>query len=50
MIPPAARVGDRVLFGRYAGNEITVDGEEYLLLRDEEIMAARLESSDASEA
>ena len=30
--------GDKVLFSRYSGTDITVDGEELLLLRDEEIL------------
>ncbi len=30
--------GDRVLFGKYGGNEIKVDGEEYLILREDEIL------------
>jgi len=31
--------GDRVLFGKYGGTEIKLDGEEYLILREEEILA-----------
>jgi chaperonin GroES len=31
--------GDRVLFGRYAGTEIKVEGEEYLMMREEDILA-----------
>ena len=30
--------GDRVLFGKYAGTEIKIDGEELLILREEEIL------------
>jgi chaperonin GroES len=30
--------GDRVLFGKYSGNEVKVDGEEYLVLREDDIM------------
>ena len=32
------KAGDRILFGKYAGNEITVDGVEHLILREEEIL------------
>jgi chaperonin GroES len=32
-------VGDRVLFGKYSGSEIRVDDEDYLILREEEILA-----------
>ena len=35
--PLAVKDGDRVLFGRYAGTEIKVDGEERLVLRENEI-------------
>ncbi|MEZ4317972.1 MAG: co-chaperone GroES [Myxococcota bacterium] len=36
--PLAVKVGDRVLFSRYAGNEIKVDGEERLVLREDEVL------------
>ena len=32
------KAGDRVLFGKYAGTEIKLDGEEHLILREEEIL------------
>ncbi|MBM4284607.1 MAG: co-chaperone GroES [Deltaproteobacteria bacterium] len=31
--------GDKVLFGRYAGSEIKVEGQEYLMMREEDILA-----------
>ena len=33
------KVGDKVLFGKYAGTEVKVDGEELLVMREEDIMA-----------
>ncbi len=30
--------GDRVLFGKYSGSEITLDGEEFLMMREDEIL------------
>jgi chaperonin GroES len=33
------KVGDRVLFGKYAGTEINIDGEEHLIMREEDIIA-----------
>jgi chaperonin GroES len=33
------KVGDRVLFGKYAGTEVKVDGEELLVMREDDIMA-----------
>ena len=35
--PLVVKIGDRVVFGRYAGSEIKVDGEERLVLREDEI-------------
>ncbi|MGH9900107.1 MAG: co-chaperone GroES [Pyrinomonadaceae bacterium] len=32
------RAGDRVLFGKYSGSEIKIDGEEYLIMREDEIL------------
>jgi len=34
----AVKVGDRILFGKYAGTEIKLEGEEVLVLREEDIM------------
>ncbi|RLC23021.1 MAG: co-chaperone GroES [Deltaproteobacteria bacterium] len=31
--------GDRILFGKYSGNEITIEGEEYLIMREDDIIA-----------
>lgn len=39
------KAGDRVLFGKYSGNEIKVDGEDVLILREDEILAI-LEKTD----
>ncbi|MBM4367362.1 MAG: co-chaperone GroES [Deltaproteobacteria bacterium] len=33
------KVGDKVLFGKYTGDEIKLDGEEHLILREEDILA-----------
>ncbi len=33
------KVGDRILFGKYSGNEIEVDGEEVLIVREDEVLA-----------
>jgi chaperonin GroES len=30
--------GDRVLFGKYSGTEIKIDGEDYIIMREEEIL------------
>ena len=33
------KAGDRILFGKYTGNDITLEGQEYLILREEDILA-----------
>jgi len=37
--PMSVKAGDRVLFGKYTGDEIKLDGEEMLILREEDILA-----------
>jgi chaperonin GroES len=37
--PLTVKVGDIVLYGKYAGTEITVDGKEYLIMRESDIYA-----------
>jgi chaperonin GroES len=39
LIPLQVKVGDQVLFGKYAGTEVTIDGEEYLIMRESDIYA-----------
>ncbi|MBK6908573.1 MAG: co-chaperone GroES [Rhodocyclaceae bacterium] len=36
--PMALKVGDRVLFGKYSGQTVKVDGDELLVMREEDIM------------
>jgi chaperonin GroES len=36
---PDLKVGDTVLYGKYSGTEVTVDGEEYLILRESDVLA-----------
>jgi chaperonin GroES len=37
-IPLEVKKGDRILFGKYAGNEIKVDGVEHLIMREDDIL------------
>lgn len=39
VLPLDVKVGDKVLFGKYAGTEIKVDGEEYLMMREDDLLA-----------
>ena len=38
-IPMDVKVGDRVLYGKYSGTEVTIDGEQYLILRESDVLA-----------
>jgi len=38
-VPLDVKVGDRILFGKYTGNDIKIDDQEFLILREEEILA-----------
>jgi len=39
LVPPKVKVGDLVLFSKYAGNEIKIEGEELLIVREPDILA-----------
>jgi chaperonin GroES len=39
VIPPEVKVGDKVLFGKYSGSEIMMGGQEYLILKEDDILA-----------
>ncbi|ALI55069.1 co-chaperone GroES [Celeribacter marinus] len=38
LIAPAVKAGDRVLFGKWSGTEITVEGEELLIMKESDIL------------
>jgi chaperonin GroES len=38
-IPMDVKVGDKVLYGKYSGTEVTLDGEQYLILRESDVLA-----------
>jgi chaperonin GroES len=38
-IPPDVKVGDKVLYGKYSGTEVTIDGEQVLILRESDVLA-----------
>ena len=35
---PEVKKGDRILFGKYSGNEVRLDGEEYLIMKEEDVL------------
>jgi chaperonin GroES len=36
---PSVKKGDRILFGKYSGSEIKLDGKEYVIMREEDVLA-----------
>jgi chaperonin GroES len=42
---PDVKAGDRILFGKYSGQEIKLDGEEYLIMREDEVLGV-IEGAD----
>jgi chaperonin GroES len=38
-VPLDVKAGDKILFGKYSGTDIKVDGQEYLILREDEVLA-----------
>jgi chaperonin GroES len=38
-LPLDVKSNDRILFGKYSGSEVTIDGDEYLILREEDVLA-----------
>jgi chaperonin GroES len=43
--PPDVKAGDLILFGKYSGQEIKLDGENYLIMREDEVLGV-IEGSD----
>ena len=37
-LPLVVKQGDRILFGKYSGSEVTVDGQEYLIMKEEDVL------------
>jgi chaperonin GroES len=50
VIPLDVKAGDKILFGKYSGSEVTIDGHEYLILREDEILAVIEETGKAKKA
>jgi chaperonin GroES len=38
LVPLDVKVGDRILFGKYSGSDIKLDGDEYMIMREDEIL------------
>ena len=39
LVAMGVKVGDKILFGKYSGQEVRVDGEDYLIMREDEVLA-----------
>jgi chaperonin GroES len=44
LIPMDVKAGDRVLFGKYSGTEVKIDGDEYLIMKESDIMGVLTEA------
>jgi len=39
VVPPSVKKGDKILFGKYSGTEVKIEGEEYLIISERDILA-----------
>ena len=46
-VPLDVKAGDTILFGKYSGQEIKLDGEEYLIMREDEVLAVLDDGGDS---
>ena len=50
LLPLDVKVGDRVLFGKYAGSEVTIDGKEYSIMKESDILGVLESAAPARKA
>ena len=50
LIPIDIKVGDRILFGKWSGTEVKIDGVEYLIMKESDIMGVLIEAEAKNEA
>jgi chaperonin GroES len=50
LVPLDVKVGDRVLFGKWSGNEVTIDGEELLIMNESDIMGVLVDTKSKKKA
>ena len=50
LIPIDVRVGDRILFGKWSGTEVKIDGVEYLIMKESDIMGVLVEAEAKKKA
>ena len=50
LVPPELKAGDRVLFGKWSGTEVKIDGEELLIMKESDILGIIEQSAAAKKA
>ena len=50
LIAPVVKAGDRILFGKWSGSEVTLDGQEYLIMKESDILGTIQGSGAAQKA
>jgi chaperonin GroES len=50
LIPMSVKVGDRILFGKWSGTEVTLDGEELIIMKESDILGIISASASAAKA
>ena len=50
VVPLDVKAGDRILFGKYSGNEIKLDGNEYVIMREDEVLGILDSASQQAKA
>jgi chaperonin GroES len=50
LIPMAVNVGDRILFGKWSGTEVTLDGDELIIMKESDILGIITKSASAKKA
>ena len=48
LVAPDVKAGDKILFGKYSGSEVKIDGEEHLILREDEIIGTLTQTGKAA--
>jgi chaperonin GroES len=50
LVPLDVKAGDRILFGKYSGSDIKLDGDEYMIMREDEVLGVLDAASKAKKA
>lgn len=50
LVPLDVKAGDRILFGKYSGSDIKLDGEEYMIMREDEVLGVLESGSKKAKA